>query len=190
MEENKAITEDEKRDVIRGALEALYPQMLINQWKVFGYSQVAHNKWGDDLIPYVYETFLKMNVDKQYEIVTEGELERYLTVAMSMSLKSSTSMFYSQYRKFSVVSDEFTTKYHDKEWEEEWTKKEHNIDVIREGINKLDFYDKFLLTEYYLNGKKAKKIAESTNITPATVSRDIKRALVRLKRHIKDDVDL
>ena len=184
------MTKEEKQDYIRQRLSDLYPQMKINQWKVFGYSQVAEEKWGGDLIPYVYETFLKMNVDKQYEIATEGNLEYYLTRAMSLSLKSSTSMFYTTYRKFSRKSDEVSLNRHDKPFESTWELREQQIAKVKEAMQDLDYYDKYLVSQYYIEGNTSKHIAKITGISPATVGRSLKTALKRLKILLEDKYNI
>ncbi len=84
------MTKDEKIEVINQWLVDNYNQMKINVIKVCGYSQAAIDKWGDDIIPYVWEAFRKMDLDKQYEIITNGNPENYLTRGMALSIKSST----------------------------------------------------------------------------------------------------
>ena len=166
-----------------------YNQMQINVHKVCGYSLAAIDKWGSDIIPYVWETFRKMDLDKQYHIITEGKPEYYLTRAMALSIKSSTSMFYREYRKFSRASDEFTISYHDQKWNEDWERREKNDKVIQDALDKLNFYDRFLIQAYYFEGLNAYKIADKTTITASTVSKDIKKALKRLKIHLGNKID-
>ena len=190
MSTNQNITKKEKQDYIRQRLSDLYPQMKINEWKCFGYSQAAADKWGGDLIPYIYETFLKMNVDKQYEIATEGNLEYYLTRAMSLSIKSSTSMFYHTYRKFSRKSDEVSLNHHDKPFESTWELREQQIDKVKEAIQDLNYYDKYLISQYYIEGNTSKHIAKITGISAATVGKSLKKALKRLKILLEDKYNI
>ena len=183
------MTKEEKEKVINQWLVDNYDQLKINVIKVCGYSIAAINKWGDDIIPYVWETFRKMDLDKQYEIVVNGNPENYLTRGMALSIKSSTSMFYNQYRKFSRKSDEINLTYHDRKSESNWEQKAKNEEELHKAVNELDFYDKYLIQAYYFNKERAKDIAEKTGIVPSTVSRDIKRALKRLKIKLNGKVD-
>lgn len=183
------MTKKEKEKVILKWWADNYDQLWINVHKVCGYSQVALDKWGDDMIPYAYETFRKMDLDKQYEIITEGNPENYITRGMALSIKSSTSMFYNTYRKFSRKSDEMNLLYHDKQWESKWEQKAKNEEVLHKAFDELDFYDKYLIQAYYFEEKKAKEIAEKTGISASTVSHDIKKALKRLKIKLNGKVD-
>lgn len=176
------MTESEKLEVINTWFSNNWNQLEINAHKVCGHSIVAIDKWKDDLMVYTFESFRRMNLDKQYEIITEGKPEYYLTRAMAIALKSSTSPFYNQYRKFSTKSSEisesntkelFYTEYSDES--------EHNIEAVNEAMKKLDYYDRYMLTEYYYQDKSTNDINKTTTITPATISRDIKKALRRLK---------
>ena len=183
------MSKNEKIKVINQWLTDNYNQLEINVWKVCGHSQAAHDKWGNDIIPYVWEGFRKMDLDKQYEIITQGKPEFYLTRAMALSIKSNTSPFYNIYRKFSRISNEFNLGYHDKEDEVSRNKKELNESELSLAVKGLDYYDHYLITEYYFNNKKAREIAEVTGISSSTVSSDIKRALKRLKTSLNGKVE-
>lgn len=183
------MTKEEKEKVIIDWWDKNYNQLKINVHKVCGYSQAALDKWGDDIIPYAYETFRKMDLDKQYDIIVNGTPENYITRGMALSIKSSTSKFYNTYRKFSRKSNEFSVRFNDAPYDEKWKQHENNILELEEAIEKLDFYDKFLITEYYIQQRKARHIAEQTGITPATVSRDIKKALRNLEKLLDGKVD-
>ena len=183
------MTKSEKEKVIIDWWDTNYNQLKINVWKVCGYSQAAHDKWGSDIIPYVYEAFRKMDLDKQYQIITEGNPENYITRGMALSIKSSTSMFYHKYRKFSRKSNEFNTMFHDREDYETKKQSDANLIALEEAIKKLDFYDAYLINEYYIKGRTGKKIHQITGIALSTVGKDIKEALKKLKRLLDGKVD-
>lgn len=183
------MTKDEKIEVINQWLVDNYNQMKINVIKVCGYSQAALDKWGDDIIPYVWEAFRKMDLDKQYEIITNGNPENYLTRGMALSIKSSTSMFFHTYRKFSTKSNEFSVMAHDKALHSDWEQKDANNEELKKAMESLDFYDQYILKEYYFENKTVKFIAENTGITQSTLSKDIKKALKRLKLLLAGKVD-
>jgi RNA polymerase sigma factor (sigma-70 family) len=183
------MTKDEKVKVINQWLVDNYNQLQINVHKVCGHSPLAIQKWGDDIIPYVWETFRKMDLDKQYEIITNGNPENYLTRGMALSIKSSTSMFYHHYRKFSRKSNEFSTEYHDKELQLDWEQKDNNNTELEKAMKSLDFYDQYIVREYYFENKTVKTMAEITGIAASTLSKDIKKALKRLKIILEGKVD-
>lgn len=183
------MTKAEKEKVIIDWWDTNYNQLKINVIKVCGYSPAAIDKWGSDIIPYAYETFRKMNLDRQYDIITEGNPENYITRGMALSIKSSTSMFYNTYRKFSRKSNEFNTMFHDREDYETKQQADANIVALEKAVKKLDFYDSYLINEYYINNKTGKEISKVTGIAQSTVSRDIKIALKKLKKLLNGKVD-
>jgi len=184
------LTKEEKEQVIIEWWDKNYKQLQINVIKVCGYSPVAIDKWGSDIIPYAYESFRKMDLDKQYNIITEGNPENYITRGMALSIKSSTSMFYHTYRKFSRNTGEINLTYHDKKYESNWELKEEQISKVKEAIEDLDYYDKYLVSKYYIEGYASKEIAEKTGISSATVGRDLKKALKRLKILLEDKYNI
>jgi len=184
------MTKEEKEQVIIEWWDKNYKQLQINVHKVCGYSLAAISKWGSDIIPYVYESFRKMPLDKQYDIIVNGNPENYITRSMALSIKSSTSMFYHTYRKFSRNTGEINLTYHDRKHESNWELKEQQIEKVKEAIEDLDYYDKYLVSKYYIEGLSAKAIGEQTGISSATVGRDLKRALKRLKILLEDKYDI
>ena len=184
------MTKEEKEKVINQWLVDNYDQLKINVIKVCGYSLVAISKWGDDIIPYVWESFRKQDLDKQYDIIVNGNPENYLTRAMALSIKSSTSMFYSTYRKFSRKSDEVSLNHHDKPFESTWELREQQIAKVKEAMQDLDYYDKYLVSQYYIEGNTSKHIAKTTGISAATVGKSLKKALKRLKILLEDKYNI
>jgi RNA polymerase sigma factor (sigma-70 family) len=184
------LTKEEKEQVIIEWWDKNYKQLQINVHKVCGYSLAAISKWGSDIIPYVYESFRKMPLDKQYDIIVNGNPENYVTRSMALSIKSSTSMFYHTYRKFSRKSDEVSLNRHDKPFESTWELREQQIAKVREAMQDLDYYDKYLVSEYYIQGNTAKHIAEKTGISSATIGKSLKKALKKLKILLEDKYDI
>lgn len=188
------MTQGEKKQVLDKWWTDNHEQMWINVHKVLGYSQVALDKWGADLLAWSYEQFTKKSIDKQYEIWEGGKLENYLTRGMALAIKSSTSPFYYHYRKFSKKSAAINN---DSDYQgrvifkpDAYAKIEGNEQAIRDAIENLDFYDRYLITEYYYNGNSVKEISETTDISGASVSKDIKKALHKIKREIKNKINL
>lgn len=90
----KELTKDEI--FIRKELEKIYPQLKINCKKVCG---DGHWRWGDDLLAVAITFFLEKPIEAQLKTVANNKLENFITWIMNMQLKSSSSYFYSRYRK-------------------------------------------------------------------------------------------
>ena len=121
----------------------------------------------------------------------EGKLERYITSGMSIALHSKTSPFYSKYRKPNSKFRELITGGAEYDYSDNiigpgaTVERKQLWEDIHGYIDKLNFYDKFLVTEYFMKEIKIKEIARKTNINASSVSRDIKKALVKLKEMLK-----
>ena len=182
------MTELEKKEQIKIALDKLYPQLQINVKKVCG---AGSDLWLDNLLPHTLEQFMSMDTDKQYKILYEDKMgENYISRAMALQLKSSTSSFYRIYRRGSIESRELLPEYHYQGYNTE-----EDTDVANEvkecllyhTENSLDFYDKFLIKEHYFKGIAIGEMAIRTDIQPGRLTRDIKKALTKLKKLCSTD---
>lgn len=90
----KELTKDEI--FVRKELEKIYPQLEINCRKVCGDN---YWRWGEDLLPVAITFFLEKPVQAQLKTIENGKLENFITWIMNMQLKSSSSYYYSRYRK-------------------------------------------------------------------------------------------
>lgn len=188
------MTQGEKKVILDDWWKTNHNQLKINVWKCLGYSQAAHNKWGDDLLAWSYEQFTKKPIDKQYEIYEGGKLEHYITRGFALAIKSNTSPFFHQYRKFNSRSAQVNTQsdYQGKAIyiPKEYSKLEDKEQLVRDAVATLDFYDRHIVTQYYYGGESVLAMAKKLDINPSTLSKDIKKALVKLKMVIKDDIEL
>ena len=188
------MTDREKKEILDNWWTENHGQLWINVHKVLGYSQVAIEKWGDDLLAWSYEQFTKKPISKQYEIYSGGKLEFYITRGMALAIKSSTSPFYHHYRRFNrttaIINKDSDYQGRAIDKSHEYAKLEGNEQIMRDAVASLNFYDKFLITEYYYNKKSAREIARITDIAPFSISRDIKKALHKIKRIIENKIDL
>ena len=176
------MTDTEKRTAIREGISKLYPQLQINCKKLCG---KGFDAWGGDLLPHTLDMFLNMPLDRQYEIMFEDKKpENYLTRAMALQLKSSTSTFYNKYRRPMMASRELLPDYEYKDYN---TSLDTPLDKeLKECFayhveNSLDYYDKYLITQHYYSGLSIAEIGEMVNIQPGRLGRDVKKALKRLK---------
>lgn len=188
MEKQAAMSHSQKRAIIDKEITSIYSALVINSEKICSY--MAHS-WAADLLTIVVEYFLKMDIDKQYKIVTTpsknaSSLEKYLTKSMALSVKSSTSPFYRTYRMRMYKHRELIPNYdysamignYDPEAEDHWQDKLNNLE---EAISSLDFYDRYLITEHYFKQQRVEEIAAKTQISNQRLSKDIKKALKKLK---------
>jgi hypothetical protein len=186
--EKQALSNTKKRAIIDKELTLVYPALVVNSEKICSYMA---DSWSQDLLTIVIEYFLKMDIDKQYTIVTTSSkkassLEKYLTKSMALSVKSSTSPFYRTHRMRMwkhrpLIADYDYSKMigvDDPEAEDHWEKKLNNLGP---AVANLNFYDRYLITEHYFKNKRISEIAEATQIHNQRLSKDIKQALKKLK---------
>lgn len=184
----------EQRKIVDEALTSVYDQLYINALKVCTYN---FSQWGSDLVAYVVSYFLNLPLKKQYEVVVTpsakvSSLERYLTSAMSLAIRSSTSPFYTKYRKPMEKSRELFPDYDYShiigydvvDGDDWWNKMKDSLPAL---IKQLHFYDRYIIQKHYLEQLTIQEIHEITNITTYRLSRDIKIALIHLKELIKEN---
>ena len=177
------MTEIQKKAAVTKHIGELYPQLRINCKKVCG---AGFNLWGENLLSHIITEFLSINLDKQYKILVEDKAgENYITRSMAISLKSSTSTFYRKHRRDSQSYREILPDWKYPSLVE--TDEEINTSVIKDCLkhhveNTLEFYDKYLIQEHYYGGVNLSVISENTGIQPYRITRDIKKALKKLKK--------
>ena len=66
--------------------------------------------------------------------------------------------------------------------EDKWSMQ---LEGLSEAIASLDFYDRYLIDEHYFKGKRIEEIANKTQIHNQQLSKDIKKALNKLKQKLK-----
>ena len=190
--EQENLGNNQKKAVVDKELAFIYPKLVANSELICSYNS---DNWAEDLLTIVIEYFMKMDLDKQYDIVTTpsknaSSLEKYLTKSMSLSVKSSTSPFYRQFRMKMESHRELITDFdytpmigHDNPDEENiW---EENLDNVRDIVSSLHYYDRYLIDEHYFKGKRLDEISETTQISTWRLSKDIKLALLKLKEKLK-----
>ena len=190
--EKQVLSDAKKKVIIDKELASIYPALVINSERICSYMK---DSWAQDLLTIIIEYFMKMDIDKQYDIVTTpsknaSSLEKYLTKSMSLSVKSSTSPFYRRFRMKMESHRELITDFdytpmigNDNPDEEDiW---EENLDNVRDIVSSLHYYDRYLIDEHYFKGKRLDEISETTQISTWRLSKDIKLALLKLKEKLK-----
>jgi len=190
--EKQALNHNQKKAIIDKELTLIYPALVLNSEKICSYMA---DSWSQDLLTIVIEYFLKMDIDKQYKIVTTpskkaSSLEKYLTKSMALSVKSSTSPFYRTYRMRMWKHRELIPNYDysamigndNPDAEDLW---ENKVEGLSEAIASLDFYDRYLIDEHYFKQNRIEEISNKTQIHQQQLSKDIKKALNKLKQKLK-----
>lgn len=187
------LSKTEMESIVNNELQAVTEQLFVNAKKVCSYN---FDKWGPDLVSHTVLYFLNQPIEKKYFIVTSpskkvSALERYLTSAMSLAIRSSTSPFYSKHRKHieshRVLFDDYdySSKIGYAEAADDegdvWTNMKEQLPLL---INELHFYDKYLIQKHYMEQLTVGEISKLTKITPQRLSQDIRFALLELKEKL------
>ena len=187
------LTKTEMEVKVNNELQAVADQLFINAQKVCTYN---FDKWGADLVSHTVLYFLNQPIEKKFAIVTTpskkvSALERYLTSAMSLAVRSSTSPFYSKHRKHieshRILYDDYD--YSDRIGFAEaadsegdiWTNMKAQLPLL---IEELHFYDKYLIQKHYMEQLTVAEISQLTKITPQRLSKDIRFALKQIKEKL------
>jgi len=190
--EKQGLSNTEKKAIIDKELTFIYPALVINSERICSYMK---DSWAQDLLTIIIEYFLKMDLDKQYTIVTTpsknaSSLEKYLTRSMALSVKSGTSPFYRTHRMIMEKNRELLPNYDysamigndDPEAENHW---EDKLQSLGPAVDTLNYYDKYIITEHYFKQQTLEDISKKTQIQQQRLSTDIKKALEKLKTKLK-----
>ena len=186
------MTEQDKRRVVNDWITDNYKQLRINIiHKLAGDT----NRLAEDLLASTIEQFLKKDTDICYRIVTEEKPEYYITRMAALNLKSSTSHFYTHYRKPAMAIREFHVNriYHGQEHDYEledhlegdlFTDIPENFTLVRKTMKMLkeyNFYFHDLITKLYVNGWDHTSYAEHYDIPITEVRNNVTQARNRFK---------
>ena len=190
--EKQVLSNTQKKAIIDLELSTIYPALVINSERICSYMK---DQWSQDLLTIIIEYFLKMEIDKQYKIVTTpskkaSSLEKYLTKSMSLSVRSGTSPFFRIVRMKMEKHRELLPNYDyslmigndDPDEFDHW---EDKLVKLGPAVANLDYYDKYLITEHYFKQQTLVEISGKCQITQQRLSVDIKKALKKLKTKIE-----
>ena len=190
MHVGKEYTDKEKHQIINDAITEMYIQLQGNATNVATYNS---DKWADNLLADTLERFLKRPIKDKWKIFMQGKLERYLTSAMSLALRSSTSPFFHKYRKVYTRVVDKELKSDGGAWEiiedGDDTFLHEAAEIAGKAVDELHFYDRQLIKDYYYSGYNLTEIGEKYNINAQRVGRDIKKALKKLEEILKGRIE-
>jgi hypothetical protein len=185
------IQEQMKLEIDR-AIQIHWDKMVQDHKRITSYN---HEMW-EDLLNFCLTEFLgKKSIEYQYKVaVTDNALPNYMGRSMSLNLRSSTSPFWTQYRREGYNS-RGVYEVEEMENQELYYIQEDNIgleiheidpyECVVYHIDKLNFYDKQIINHHLIDNWTIKKISEHYNIPINGITKDIKRIKSKLKEHCK-----
>ena len=181
----KELTEEEI--YVRKKLTDIYPQLKINAQKTCGYNTPM---WADDLLSISVTFFLEKPLETQLKIISDGKIENYITFIMGTQVRSGSSKFYSQHRKFTTsqreIYDNKTYKGKMTTYQDPFEEEEDEVTTcIKFHMEQLNPYEKMIITEKVLEGKTFKDISRNYDIPYSSLTRTADETLKKLKELCK-----
>ena len=129
-----------------------------------------------DLKVEVFMILLEMDDIKLFGLYERNEIRFYIVRTMLNMIKSGRSGFWKKYRNY--------TEYNGREIAE--VENVSVIDIMEQGIEKLHWYQKEILSLYTFNfNKNAKELSRQTGIPYMSIIRTLKQTKTELKKHIR-----
>lgn len=188
------LTDNEKRDMVNAAITKAYPKMLQDYKRISGYNSQQF----EELLPFCLEEFLcKKSLDYQFKVaVTDNAILNYMGRSMSLNLKSSSSPYWNKIRKQSYNYRGVYLA----ETENAYIKREYDVidnsditddyDCMLAQLDKLNFYYKPLVTDYYINGMTFQQMYKKYNITPKSLKVAIEEGIEIIRTECKKQQEL
>jgi hypothetical protein len=182
------LTDNEKRDMINIAIAKHYAKMLKDERRITSYNYHLYS----DLLSFCMEQFLcKKNIDYQYKVcVTDDAILNYMGRSMSLNLRSSTSPYWSHIRRDSynyrgLYLVETDKSYVNGQFDEMEISEDDDYGCMLIQLDKLDFYHKPLITDYYLKGMTYAQLHKKYNISLRDLKTAIDEGLLIIKTECK-----
>jgi hypothetical protein len=149
------LTEDEMRDMINREITLAYPKMCQDERRITSYNYHLYS----DLLSFVLSEFLsKKPIEYQYKVCcVDKKILNYIGRSMSLNLRSSTSPYWSHIRRDSynfrgLYLAETDKSYVNGDYDEISVNQDDDYGCMLIQLEKLDFYHKPLIVDYYLKG--------------------------------------
>ena len=159
------LTKDEL--FVRKEIEKLYPQLLINARKVTTFN---FNIWGLDAISIAVEFFLNKPIEVQLATIENGKLENFLTFIMSVQVRSSSSKFYSEFRKSTMgirelyVDHQYKGMDYEMEEMDQVVTTDEILNCLHEATRELDPFKKMVYDEIMAGGESYTTVSKKYKI--------------------------
>jgi hypothetical protein len=179
--------EDNMRVAINSAITKHWKKLVKDSKQVAGYN---YNQYGEDLLLFCLSEFLtKKSLEYQFKVcVIDDKVCNYIGRSMSLNIRSNSSPFWNKYRKESYNSRGVYTSESDPINIQNSIEETYEIDArdcIMNYIEKLDFYHKALIEDYYINGLTYKEMHKKYGITLFSLKNGVKEGLEIIKNHCK-----
>jgi hypothetical protein len=178
------MTEVEMKERIDEKITQHFPKMLKDEKRITSFN---HEQFSD-LLSFCLEQFLtKKSIEYQFQVaVVDNALPNYMGRSMSLNLKSSSSPYWNQIRKQSYnyrgiyLAEDQENSYIKREYDEIYDEEEiDDFDCMMIQLDKLNFYYKPLLTDYYIN-----------NMTFVQMNKKYGISLRHLKKAVDEALDI
>ena len=188
------LTEDEMREAINAAITKAYPKLVQDHKRITSYNYQQF----EELLPFVLEEFLcKKDIQYQYKVcVTDNAVANYFGRSMSLNLRSSSSPYWNKIRKQSynyrgVYLVENQDAYIKREYDViNEPDEQDNFDCMLIQLDKLSFYHKPLVIDYFLNGMTYTKMFEKYKISIQHLKQAIDEGLETIRQECKKQQEL
>ena len=187
------LTDDEKRDMINIAIAKHYPKMLLDEKRITSYNYHLYS----DLLSFCMEQFLcKKDINYKYKVcVTDDAILNYMGRSMSLNLRSSSSPYWSHIRRDSynyrgIYLAETDKSYINGDYDEIVVKEDADYDCMLTQLDKLDFFHKPLVTDYYLNGMTYAQLNKKYGISLKHLNQAINKGLEIIRTECRKEKNL
>ena len=147
------LTDTEKWEYIKIQITKDYPKLVADAKRITSYNAEQF----EDLLPFcITELLTKKPLTYLYKlIVLDKALPNYMGKSMSLNIRSSTSPFWSKYRKQmynnrGVYLAETEDAYVNGQYDEIEISEDSNYECMMEQPNKMNFYNQAILTDYFI----------------------------------------
>ena len=188
MYKAEELTDEEKRDLINHAITRHYPKLLKDELRITSYNYHLYS----DLLSFCMEQFLtKKSIDYQYKVcVTDDAILNYMGRSMSLNLRSSSSPYWNHIRKQSynyrgVYLVETDQAYINGEYDEITVKEDTDYECMLIQLEKLDFYHKPLVIDYYIKGMTYNQLNKKYGIALRHLKQAVENGITIIRNECK-----
>ena len=182
------LTEDEMRDMINREITLAYPKMCQDEKRITSYNYHLYS----DLLSFVLAEFLgKKSIQYQFKVCCiDKKILNYVGRSMSLNLRSSTSPYWSHIRRDSynyrgLYLAETDKSYVNGNYDEMEINEDDDYGCMLIQLDKLDFYHKPLITDYYLKNMTYQQLHKKYGISLKDLKTAIDEALLIIKTECK-----
>jgi DNA-directed RNA polymerase specialized sigma subunit len=183
------LSQEDKIREINIMVTKSYPKMQEDFKKITSYN----SKMYEDLLPFcISELLSKKSIDYQYQLIcVDKKLANYIGRSMSLNIRSNTSPYWSHYRRESYSSRGVYLT--DNEREADYQPDDFDLELheqnprecLHYSIEKLDFYHKAIITDYYLNDMTYNEMHSKYGITLASLKKAVNTAIKLIQKDCK-----